>query len=713
MDAVPTSDGKPQAIEADALLSKVRDVVCELHPHMRDRVQVSLDSTLDRDLGLDSLARVELLVRLEQSFGVTLSEATLASVETPRDVLRALLAGKPGVRTADATVVEAAAVVEVPAPSAAVTLLEALDWHVRAHPDRIHVQLYGDAGEIRDISYRDLLDGARAVAAGLRRLPFTPGQSVAVMLPTGAEYLYSFMGILLAGGVPVPIYPPARLSQIEDHFRRHARILKNAGAVCLITFPPAKRVSRLLTSHVPELRTIVTVPELSGAGLLDEASAASPDTVAFLQYTSGSTGNPKGVVLTHAQLLASLRSMGEALEARSSDVFVSWLPLYHDMGLIGAWFGSLYHAVRLVIMSPLHFLSRPQRWLWAIHRYGGTLSAAPNFAFELCLRRIDDKDIEGLDLQHWRIAANGAEAISPTTMEAFCDRFAAHGFRRATMFPVYGLAECSVGLTFSPIGRGPLVDAIDRDILAREGRAQPATSATPEREALRIVSCGLPLVHHEIRVVDSAGRELPERQEGRLQFRGPSATSGYYRNQEKTAALFQGNWLETGDLAYIAAGELFITGRSKDLIIKAGRNIYPTEIEDLIGELDGIRKGRVAVFGSPDAQTGTERLVVLAETRKKQPQARERLRAAINEIATDVVTMPPDDVVLAAPNTVLKTSSGKIRRAASRKLYEEGRLEQREKAVWLQVARLVMAGVVPQLRRVFRFATTSAFACYA
>ncbi|TFH43619.1 MAG: acyl-phosphate glycerol 3-phosphate acyltransferase, partial [Lysobacterales bacterium] len=471
VDAVAGDGSSSQrTIDADALLSKVLEIVCELHPHMRDRVRVTLDSTLDRDLGLDSLARVELLVRLEQSFGATLTEATLANVDTPRDVLRALLAANPGVRAGNAALVEDAAVAEVPVPSAAETLLEALDWHVRAHPERIHVRLYAETGSIENISYGDLLDGARAVAAGLRRLDVSAGQCVAIMLPTGADYLYSFMGILLAGGIPVPIYPPARLSQVEDHFLRHARILENAGAVCLITFGPAKQVSRLLTSHVPGLRCIVTVPELGEAGLLHEVSPVVPDSVAFLQYTSGSTGNPKGVVLTHADLLASLRSMGEALEARSSDVFVSWLPLYHDMGLIGAWLGSMVHGFPLVLMSPLTFLVRPERWLQAIHAHRGSMSGGPNFAYELCLRRIQDSQLEGLDLSSWRLAFNGAEPVSPLTMKKFLERFGPYGLRADAITPVYGLAEATPGVAFTPVGRGMRSERVQRAPMTTEGR---------------------------------------------------------------------------------------------------------------------------------------------------------------------------------------------------------------------------------------------------
>lgn len=711
MNNSSTTDPHVAAIQ---LLDLVGEVVRELHPNDSTFTAPSLDSTFDRKLGLDSLGRIELIARVERNFEVTLSERAMSAAETPRDILREVLKLAGGKATAfsletiDVTSADAA-----PAPDTAETLTDMLRWHVEQHPERAHIQFYDDYTDGEIITYGGLWDSAAAVAGGLQRHGLNPGEAVALMLPTGRDYFFAFYAVVLAGGIPVPIYPPVRRTQLEDHLRRQSAILTNCRASMLITQADAKTVAHLLTSQVDSLRHIATVDELIELDVAGEIATRRPDDIGFLQYTSGSTGDPKGVVLTHANLLANIRADGYGLQVKSSDVFVSWLPLYHDMGLIGGWLGSIYHAPRLVIMSPLSFLSRPQRWLWAIHRYGGTISAAPNFAYDLCVRRIDDKDIEGLDLSRWRIVANGAEAISPATMTGFCDRFAKYGFQRSTMLPVYGLAECSVGLTFSPLGREPLIDVIDRDVLARDGRAMPVRVDTDQSGQLQVVSCGLPLPKHEIRVVDRAGRELPERREGRLQFRGPSATSGYYRNPEKTAELIRDGWLETGDLAYIAAGELFITGRSKDLIIRAGRNIYPAELETLIGELDGIRAGCVAVFGSPDPVSGTERLVVLAETRKQQPEARERLRSAINDIATDVVTAPPDDVMLVAPNMVLKTSSGKIRRVATRELYEAGRLEQTETAVWIQIIRLAVAGIGPQLRRGLRALAESVFALYA
>jgi len=580
------TDGRSAMDTAEALLDVVRRLAVELHPQRKRTIQVTLDSALDRDLGFDSLSRVELLLRLERTFGTGFPEQTLASAETPRDLLRVVLsahaAGQP---VAPAQVRVTAPGEAEGTPFGAETLLEMLDWHVLAHPQRPHVYLYGEGDEPEEITYATLFDGARTIAAGLRERALQPGQNVAIMLPTGRDYLYSFFGILLAGGVPVPIYPPARPSQIEDHLRRHAGILANAQTVLLITVPEARPVARLLKAQVEKLLGVVTPRELASGKAFSGPTIRAQD-IAFLQYTSGSTGQPKGVILTHANLLANIRAMGEVVQVDSTDVFVSWLPLYHDMGLIGAWLGSLYYACPLVLMSPLAFLAfltSPRRWLWAIHNHRGTLSAAPNFAFELCLGKLEDSDIKGLDLGSWRMAFNGAEPVSPRTVRRFSKRFARYGFRPEAMAPVYGLAEAAVGLAFPPFGRGPLIDRIQREPFVSSGKA--ITAEEQDRLALEFVACGQPLPGYQIRIIDPAGRELPERQEGHLEFRGPSATSGYVRNPDATRRLFNGEWLCTGDLGYVASGDVYLTSRSGDLIIRGGRNIYPYEVEEAVGNM--------------------------------------------------------------------------------------------------------------------------------
>jgi 1-acyl-sn-glycerol-3-phosphate acyltransferase len=705
--------GKRNAIGADALIETLRQLAAELHPS-RSSIPSSLDARLEQDYGFDSLGRVELFLRIERRFGTSLTEAVMASAETPRDLLRAMLAASP--HQAHPAALERAYVKtealanESETPDDATTLPEILAWHVAKHPGRPHIVLQDEDENERIVTYAELDQAARAVATGLIERGLEPGKAVAIMLPTGVEYFYSFFGILLAGGVPVPIYPPARASQIEDHLRRHAGILSNALTAMMITVPQAKALSLLLRPRVDTLKDVVTPEELMRPGQPAAVHRGRPQDIAMIQYTSGSTGNPKGVVLTHDNLLVNIRAMAKSLRVTPADVFVSWLPLYHDMGLIGAWMGSLVYGFKYPVMSPLTFLSRPERWLRMIHRHGGTLSGGPNFCYELCLRRIQDADIEGLDLSTWRFAFNGAEPVSPETMAAFTKRFERHGFRPGAMAPVYGLAEATLGVAFPPPLRGPKLDRVDKDAFMNGGRAVPVGTDHPN--SLVHVACGLPVPGHQVRIVDGSNRELPERAEGHIQFSGPSVTSGYYRNPEATQDLLHGDWMNTGDYGYIAEGDIHITGRIKDTIIRAGRNIHPYELEEAVGNLEGIRKGCVAVFGSRDARAGTEKIVVLAETRETDAAKRESLKTRINDLAVELIGMAPDDVMLAPPNTVLKTSSGKIRRAASREAYEHGGTVAR-RAVWLQVVRLAWAAILPQTRRALRHAADRLYGAYA
>jgi 1-acyl-sn-glycerol-3-phosphate acyltransferase len=695
----------PAEDTASRLLRVTAQLVQETHAGRQ--APVMLDSPLERDLGLDSLARVELLLRLGREFGVALPEAALGEAETPRDLLRLLGHAAPAATPLAAIELPHGAV--IPLPDAATTLVEVLEWHAARSPERTHVLLYGEDEQAEAITYAGLLAAARRIATGLVSRGLQPQQAVALMLPTGRDYLACFFGALLAGGIPVPIYPPARLAQIEDHLRRHARILDNAQAVFIVTVPQAKTVAALLREQAPGLKEIVTPEELD-AEPMSLLYRAAPDDIAFLQYTSGSTGDPKGVVLTHANLLANLRAMGPAFRVTSEDVFVSWLPLYHDMGLIGAWFGSLYFAMPLVLMSPLAFLARPARWAQAISRHRGTITAAPNFAYELCARKLDDAELAGLDLSSLRLALNGAEPVSPATLEAFIERFVPYGLQPEAITPVYGLAECSVGLAFPPIERGPRIDAIRRDVFVGEKRAVPA--AEGEAGTMLVPACGRALPGHEIRIVDAAGDELPDRQVGCLQFRGPSATRGYFRNPEATQRLFRDGWLDSGDYAYMVEGEIYLTGRVKDLIIRGGRNLYPYELEEAVGGISGIRKGCVAVFASTDSANATERLVVMAETREQGEAAREALRRKINEAAIDAIGMPADEIVLAPPHSVLKTSSGKIRRAASREAFERGEVGRRQAPAWLQRAKLALAAVSQRLTFALRQAGSALYAAW-
>jgi 1-acyl-sn-glycerol-3-phosphate acyltransferase len=705
------------ASRARSLIAVVTDLERELHGRSTSTLNVTLSSRLDRDLGIDSLGRTELVLRIERVFRIRLPISVIGEAETVRDILTALeqgatQQGAPDTRIALAA--EALSAQPVVAPAAeAKTMVEVLEWHVARNPDRVHVTILQDENIVlATMTYGELSKEARAVAAGLIACDVVPGDRIALMLPTGREFFAAFFGILYTGAVPVPIYPPMQLSQLEDFLRRQAKILRNAEARLLVTVPEALRLGGLLRGLVPSLSAIESVGTLMSAPAPAQASLPKlddPAATALIQYTSGSTGDPKGVVLSHANLLANIRAMFTAIDATSADVLLSWLPLYHDMGLIGAWLAPLYVGARCYIMSPLSFLAHPQSWLWASHRYRATISAAPNFAFELCLKQIDDADLSGLDLSSLRFVANGAEPISIHTLRRFIERFSQYGFRSKAMAPVYGLAECAVALALPPPGREPLIDRVKREALSRRGVAEPASA--DDANAVEVVDCGHPLLGHEIRIVDGAGREVEERREGRLEFRGPSATSGYFRNEAKTRELFRDGWLDSGDRAYMANGDVFITGRIKDIIIRAGQHVYPQELEEALGDIAGLIKGAVAAFGVTDPVSGTERIVTLAETQADTAEW-ESLKTRARTVVAGIVGSPPDDVVLVEPGTVPKTSSGKIRRAAAKELYLRQQLDRPRRALRWQITRLWLAGVGGRLMRLIWVAREYLYAAW-
>jgi 1-acyl-sn-glycerol-3-phosphate acyltransferase len=690
------------------LLGLVRDLVAERRT-AECAASATLDSAFDRDLGLDSLALAELLTRVEDAFSVTLPPGLLATAAAPRDVLAE-------VRRAPVREVRRAPAArqDLPGPADRIpeetaTVTEALAWHDRTHPDRVHLRVLGEDGTAQEATYGGLRQEAGRVAAGLLARGLRPGEAVAIMLPTGRDYFAVFTGIMLAGGVPVPIYPPGRPDRLAEHLGRQARILDNARACALITVAEAALPAQLLRGRVESVRHVLNPAELSGYGEIAGIPRDAAD-LALLQYTSGSTGDPKGVMLTHANLLADIRAMGEAIRVTTADVFVSWLPLYHDMGLVGTWLSSLYFGLPVAVMAPTSFLARPARWLWAVHEQRGTLTAGPNFAFELCLRKIDDAELDGLDLSCVRILFNGAEPVHAGTLEDFAARFARFGLRRNALTPVYGLAEACVGLTFPPPGRGPLVDRVARAEFTDRGRALPAAPDDPDE--LRFVACGRALPGHLVRVVDAAGAPLGDRREGRIEFRGPAATTGYFRNPDATDELIRNGWLDTGDLGYLDNGELFVTGRVKDLIIRAGHNLHPDELEHAVGEIAGIRKGCVAVFAARDPGGGTEHLVVLAETRCSDATALAALQGRVVAVTVDLLGTPPDEVVLAPPGTVPKTSSGKIRRATARASYERGDLHSARRPVWWQLTRFAARSAGPRLRRAARAGAAATFTAW-
>jgi fatty-acyl-CoA synthase len=643
---------------------------------------VSLDASLERQLGIDSLSKVELFHRVERALGVRFSDKVMAQADSLAQIAVAALSAKPSKSAKRSAIVPALESVSVDL-SKVTTLQEALLQYAMNEPARPHIYFINDDDSDTVFTYGQLLAGAANIASALIRHGIQPGHTVALMLPTGAQFFQSFMGILYAGAIPVPIYPPFRPDQLAEYAVRETKILRNAEVRCLITFSKAQTLGKILRAQVPSLTTVTTATQLlSHKGTLPHIAYQS-DHSALIQYTSGSTGDPKGVLLTHANILANITAVGDAIDLQATDVIATWLPLYHDMGLM-SWLGGLYYGIPITMLSPIAFIHRPERWLWAIHFHRATISAGPNFAYELLIRKVDTHALAGLDLSCWRLALNGAEPVKASTLKAFYQKFKPYALREQTPFPVYGLAENTVALAFPPLHTSPRIDYVARQPFSQLGLASPSSA----KDALAFVSTGKVIPRHELRITDDDDQILPERQVGHIQFRGPSAMQGYYRNPKATAQVRHGDWWDTGDLGYLAEGDLFVTGRKKDLIIKAGRNFYPDTIEDVVAGVEGIRKGCVAAFGAMNAELGTEQMVIVAESHWQSPESLTRLTEQVVRQVTLALGVPPDDVLIVKPHTIPKTSSGKLQRSACKQAYLQGTLVQQRKSVYWQAFKL-------------------------
>jgi fatty-acyl-CoA synthase len=432
-------------------------------------------------------------------------------------------------------------------------------------------------------------------------------------------------------------------ADLSRYLELTAGILRSSAARAVITTPALASPFDGIRPRCPSLSLVLTRQDLD-APFVELEATPSLDEIVFVQFTSGSTSVPKGVALSHANLCANIDAINgpSGLMTTADDVAVSWLPLNHDMGLVGMALGALYAARPCVLLSPQAFVKRPTEWLRALTRHRGTISFAPSFAYDLCVRRIKDADLEGLDLSRWRVAGCGAEPVHPPTLLAFARKFAAAGFRETSFLPSYGLAEHVLAATFAPRGR-PLV-----------------TEAA-------LVGCGVPFPGHAIRIVDDDGRTLPERQVGEILLAGPSVMVGYYGQDASTAETIRGGWLHTGDLGYLAAGELFVCGRAKDIIIANGRKYYPQDLEWAVDDVPGVRRGRVAAFGTVELGRA-DRVVMVVEPNGTVTAA--ALTEGVRDRIAGLFGLAVDEVAIVPSGTVGRTTSGKVQRAATRERWQ-------------------------------------------
>jgi fatty-acyl-CoA synthase len=545
------------------------------------------------------------------------------------------------------------------------TLPDALQAAARSRHGATFVAL---SEKEESLAWAELHLAARRKAAALRSLGVNPGDRVAIVLRTGPLFLESFFGVLYAGAIPVPLYPPVRLGRFDDYHRATAKMLTRVSArLCLSDGFLARLLGKSLAEARPELG-LHLASALAGSDEL--CHPASPDDLALIQFSSGSTVDPKPVALTHRQLGAHIAALTQLGGAGESDVYVTWLPLYHDMGLIGALLTTIAYPGPMVLIPPEAFLARPGLWLRALSRHRGTISAAPNFAYALCLRWVEEKDLAGLDLSPWRVAACGAEMVSGQVMRGFAERFAPCGFRGEALLPVYGLSEASLAVTFSPPRRSPrsmIVDGLslaNGQVRSLDERALPA--------AREVVSVGSPIPGVEVELRAESGEVVPEKQVGRIFVKSPATMQGYYGEKAATEAVLRDGWLDTGDLGFVNAGELFIAGRAKDLVIIRGANHPPQQFEECLVGLEGLRPGCAVALGfvPRGSVTEGEELLILAERQaERSGHAPDDLPTRIREAILARTGIQPHTIELLAPGTLPRTSSGKMRRGEALRRY--------------------------------------------
>jgi len=545
--------------------------------------------------------------------------------------------------------------------------------------------------ENQTLSYADLFTHATGIATALHAYGGNPGDRVAIVCDNTAEAALLLLGTLLSGLVAVPVSPRTLWMPLARWTSRLSELCEDCSPRFLIGREP-----------LPDGVVLPAVRALCFEQLRDftpadcAASPVSPGDLALIQYTSGTTGRPRGVELTHANLFHNLAMIGVAIDVKPSDIVLTWLPLFHDMGLIGSLLSATYFHLPLVLMTPSQFVMRPESWLWAISRFRATFCAAPNSAYQACAVEVPEQKIQGLDLCSWRTAMNGAELVYASTLDAFVTRFAHYGLQSRAMCPVYGLAENTLGTAFHARGAAVAVDWVDREQLETTATAVPCDPSNRER-ARGVVSVGSALHGQELRIVDADDRlrVLPERAVGSVEARGPCVMRGYHRAAEASAeTIAEGGWLRTGDTGYMHAGQLYLVGRSKEVINRGGRKYDAADVRLAAMDLPGIRAGIVAAFGIPNSQTGTEDLIVMAETTVRGDDERASLEVAIAFRIQQVLSIHPDKVVLVARGVIPQTSSGKIRNASARAIYVElGRrmprqaVQAQDDAVSLELAR--------------------------
>ncbi len=550
------------------------------------------------------------------------------------------------------------------------TLASLLQDAYRETPDQVCLILQQAAQADQALTYRDLLRGANRYAQTYTRAGIAAGEVVVLVLQHGADLIYAFWGAILRGAIP-SIMPFLTEKLAPEKYRA------DLAALIAITQPAAIVVHPEFESDIrgalvvgDSVRRVIRTDSVVEESATDlEAPSdinAAEEAIALLQHSSGTTGLQKGVALSHRAVLNQLAAYRQTLNLDERDTIVSWLPLYHDMGFIACFVMPILLRVPLVLMSPFDWIRAPYKLFQAVSQYRGTLTWMPNFAYNFCANKIRPRHLEGVDLASWRAVVNCSEPVRAESHEIFYEKFSAYGLKKSALQTCYAMAENVFAVTQSPLGETPAIDLIDREIFMTQRRATPPQPNSP---SLRMTSCGRALPNAKIRVVDEALNALPERQVGEIAIQSDCMLTEYFHRPDATAAALKDGWYLSGDYGYLADGELYVSGRKKDLLIIGGKNVYPQDLEALVGEVNGVRQGRVVAFGIFDEEEGTEEAVVVAEAATRDAAEQNMLADAIRKHVTKNSAIALRRVKIVDEKWILKTSSGKTARAANKEKY--------------------------------------------
>ncbi len=542
----------------------------------------------------------------------------------------------------------------------ALTIQNSLKRAAQGTKDRLSLTFTDRYEKDTCYSWQDIWEGALKRASQYVEVGIVPGDRIVLILGTQVEFLTTFFGCLICGAIVVPVYPPVRLGRLDEYYERTANLMQKVSARLVVT---TRRIDRLLGKvfmrYKPELKTLFVDDVLKEKSNSVEEFEGQPDDIALIQFSSGTTADPKPVTLTHRQILANIFAIQDYIQPKPEDHAVSWLPLYHDMGLIGGLLSVIESQATLTLLRPEDFIAKPSLWLRTLSRHRGTVTIGPNFAYELCTTRIRDEDLLGVDLSKCRLVLSGAEPVSAGTLTRFAQRFTSYGFKLEALKPVYGLAEAALGVTFAAQDKAFHAVEFDRESLLTKRIAVEGHGCT-------LVSVGRPLQGMSVKVLSSRRDELLEGQVGRIHISGPSLSSGYFNQTNPT--LVDG-WLDSGDEGFLWNGELFITGRAKDMIIVCGKNYAPQDIETCLDAVPGVRRGCVAAVGFKFDHG--EALVLFVETYTPSSELSLLCKRAV--LAN--CGLAPQEIVLLAPGTLARTSSGKIRRGEALNCWRLGKFK--------------------------------------